>query len=126
MRYMERYPAAQAELRAALKAAFPDNEPSLEDILRVDITYLDAALNEGLRLAGTSKGNAREACVDTEILGCKIPKGAQIFLNYHIDRAPVAVDESLRTAGYKAVMSKLGDGFQQVVTSVHSSPSDGW
>ena len=35
------------------------------------------------------------------------------MISVSIDRAPVAVDESLRTPGYKAVMSKLGDGFQQ-------------
>lgn len=64
-------------------------------------------------MAGVAKGNLRQAIVDTEILGYKIPKGAEIFMNYHINRTPVPVDESNRTAGSKAAAVKHGDGLQE-------------
>ncbi|RYP68220.1 hypothetical protein DL769_005560 [Monosporascus sp. CRB-8-3] len=52
------------------------------------------------------------ALVDTDILGYRIPKGAEIFMNYHINRAPVPVNESKRSSGSKAAADKLGDGLQ--------------
>lgn len=110
---MEAYPAVQTELRAALKAAFPGpGQPSVEDILGTDIPYFDATCEEVFRLAATAKGSMREATVDTQILGCRVPKGAQIFINFHIDRPAVPVDESKRSAGSKAAVAKLGDGLQ--------------
>ncbi|KAI1658637.1 cytochrome P450 [Daldinia decipiens] len=112
VRFMEAYPATQAELRTALKAAFPSGNPSVEEILGTDIPYLDAACEESFRLAGVAKGNLRQATVDTEILGCKIPKGAEVFMNYHVNHTPAPVDESKRTAGSKAAAAKFGDGFQ--------------
>ncbi|KAK2603555.1 hypothetical protein QQS21_004235 [Conoideocrella luteorostrata] len=113
VRFMEAYPAVQTELRVALNAAFPGSEPpSVEDILTTDIPYLDATCEEGFRLAGVAKGNLRQAIVDTEILGCKIPKGAEIFMNYHINRTPVPVDESKRTVGSRATAAKHGNGLQ--------------
>ncbi|KAI0484563.1 cytochrome P450 [Xylariaceae sp. FL0804] len=114
VKYMEAYPAVQSSLRAALRDAFPGPEPpSVEDILGTDIPYLDAVCEEGFRLAGVAKGNLRQACVDTEILGYKIPKGAEIFMNYHMNHTPLPVDESKRTPGTRAAVDKLGgDGLQ--------------
>lgn len=111
---MEAHPAVQTELRVALKVAFPYSKPpSVEEILVTDIPYLDATCEEAFRLAGVAKGNLRQAIVKTEILGCQIPKGAEIFMNYHINRTPAPVDESKRTAGSKAAANKHGDGLQE-------------
>ncbi|KAF7539305.1 hypothetical protein G7054_g2238 [Neopestalotiopsis clavispora] len=112
VKFMGAYPAVQDELRRALNAAFSGSEPSIEDILGTDIPYLDATCEESFRLSGVAKGNLRQAIADTEILGCKIPKGAEIFMNYHIDHAPAPVDESKRTTSSKAAASKFGDGIQ--------------
>ncbi|KAI1270111.1 cytochrome P450 [Xylariaceae sp. FL1019] len=113
VRYMDMFPSAQTELRRALKVAFPGNSmPSLEEILNTNIPYLDAALEEGLRLAGIAKGNVRQALVDTEILGYKIPKGAEIFMSYHIDRAPAPIDSSKRSTSSQTTIAKRGDVFQ--------------
>ncbi|KAI1340860.1 cytochrome P450 [Xylariaceae sp. FL0016] len=114
VRFMEGYPVVQAELRAALRTAFPDPKvPTVQDILDTDVPYLNAVCEEGFRLAGVAKGNLRQSCVDTEILGCKIPKGAEVFMNYHINRAPVPVDESKRTVGSQAAAEKHGDGLRR-------------
>ncbi|KAK8093955.1 Cytochrome P450 [Apiospora hydei] len=108
MRYMESYPAAQADLRAALKAAFPHTTtPSVDELLGADIPYLDAACEESLRLAGVAKGNLRQAVVDMHILGHFVPKGAEIFMNYHVDHAPYPVDEEKRSASSRAAEAKL-------------------
>ncbi|KAI0391539.1 cytochrome P450 [Xylariaceae sp. FL0594] len=114
VRYMEAFPRVQTELREALKAAFKSSLPSVTDILETDIPYLDGTLEESFRLAGVAKGNLRQAIVDTQILGCKIPKGAELFMNYHVDRPPVPVDESRRTPGSRAAIEKHGDGFRGI------------
>ncbi|KAK8071660.1 hypothetical protein PG996_005008 [Apiospora saccharicola] len=110
VRYMESYPIAQSELRAALKAAFPNSKvPAMEDIIGKNIPYLDAACEETFRLGGVAKGNLRQALVDTEVLGCKIPKGAEIFMNYHFNHAPYPVNESDRSASSQTAGAKYGD-----------------
>lgn len=84
----------------------------MADILKSDTPYLDAACEELVRLAGVAKGNLRQAIIDTEILGYEIQKGAEVFMNYHVDRRPVPVDLSKRTLGSQASTDKHGDGFQ--------------
>ncbi|KAI1353473.1 cytochrome P450 [Xylaria sp. FL0043] len=113
VRFMEAYPAVQDHLRSTLLDAFPGPDlPSVEDILGTDIPYLDAACEESMRLAGTAKANLRQAIVDTEILGCKVPKGAEIFMNYHINRPPAAVDELKHSKSSQSANAKRGEGFQ--------------
>lgn len=107
---MEAYPAVQTELRAALRAAFPASEPpSVHQILDTEIPYLDGTCEESFRLAGTSKGNLRQATTDTEILGHRIPKGAEVLLNLHINRAPPPVDDSRRSSSCQAAIAKHGN-----------------
>lgn len=110
---MEAYPAVQTELRAILRAAFPgNNQPSSEEILRANIPYLDAVVEESLRLSGTAKANIRQALVDTQILGHPIPKGADILMNYHINYIPVLNDESNRSTASRDAAVKHGDGLR--------------
>lgn len=113
VRFMEAYPAVQSELRTVLRAAFPGPEPpSAQAIIETNVPYLDAVVEEGFRLAGAAKGNLRQAIVDTSILGYHIPKGAEIFMNYHITRPPAPVDESKRSDSCRAVVAKHGDGLR--------------
>ncbi|KAI1080919.1 cytochrome P450 [Whalleya microplaca] len=92
--------------------AFPGPDPPTVDrILDTNIPYLDGTCEESLRLAGTSKGNLRQALVDTEILGYKIPKGAEVLLNLHINRAPFSFDESKRSPSCRATIDKHGNCF---------------
>lgn len=113
LRFMESNPAVQTELRTALRAAFPGPDPpTVNEIIQTEIPYLDGACEEGLRLAGTAKANLRQALVDTEILGCRIPKGAEIFLNLHVNRQPAPVDETKRSHSSQEAAIKRGDGLQ--------------
>ena len=112
VKLMEAYPAAQTELRTALKTSFPGPEPPTHaQIIDAEVPYLDAVCEESLRLAGTSKGNLRRAIVDTQILGHNIPKGAEVLLNLHINRTPVPVDNSKRSASSQDAIQKHGDCF---------------
>ncbi|KAK4149869.1 cytochrome P450, partial [Chaetomidium leptoderma] len=127
VRYMEAHPSIQTELRAALKTAFFASEdpsvvlPSAAQILQADMPYLDGACEEGVRLAGTAKANLRQALVDTHILGCPVPKGAEIFMNYHINRslppatAVPVVDEAKRSKTSRAAGEKRGDALSRGV-----------
>ncbi|KAI1329839.1 cytochrome P450 [Xylariaceae sp. FL0255] len=112
VRYMELYPAVQDELRAALRAVFNTNQPPYGDILDTDIPYLSATCEESLRFANVARGNIRQALVDTEILGHKIPKGAEVLLSFSVDHTPVPVDPSKRASGSRAAIDRHGDGFQ--------------
>ncbi|KAG6111914.1 hypothetical protein E4U31_003886 [Claviceps sp. LM219 group G6] len=71
---------SQKRLRDALRTALPQtNVPTLDDILNTDIPYLDATLEECIRLANIMPRIVRVARQNTEILGIYIPKGAQIM-----------------------------------------------
>ncbi|KAJ0124521.1 hypothetical protein J7T55_005859 [Diaporthe amygdali] len=113
LRFMESNPSVQSELRAALRAAFPGPDPpTVNEIIQTEIPYLDGACEEGLRLAGTAKAMLRQAVVDTQVLGCPIPKGTEVFLNLHINRQPAPIDEAKRSHTSQEAASKRGDGFQ--------------
>ncbi|EAQ84582.1 hypothetical protein CHGG_08596 [Chaetomium globosum CBS 148.51] len=94
----------------------PPPPPPATTILNADIPYLDATCEETLRLSGTAKGSLRQALVDTHILGCPVPRGAEILMNYHVNRAPPgeAVDEGRRSATSRAAGEKRGDGLRGV------------
>ncbi|KAH8893927.1 cytochrome P450 [Thozetella sp. PMI_491] len=112
-RFMDSNPAVQSSLRAELQAAFPGSiTPSMDELLEAHLPYLEAVCEEVFRLGGVAKGNLRSAVADTEILGCKIPKGAEIFMNFHINHTPYPCDESLRTATSQAAGARFGAGFE--------------
>ncbi|KAK7981987.1 cytochrome P450 oxidoreductase [Apiospora saccharicola] len=109
VKYMSRYQVAQTRLRGSLEAAFTALQtgqlPTVEAILDADIPNLDAAIEETLRLS-TITTVARQAVVDTEILGCKIPKGTQIAAQNLLYERPVTVPEELRSENSRAVHSE--------------------
>lgn len=112
---MEDNLAIPTELRIALQAAFPGPDaPSADEILRTDVPYLDGVCEESFRLAGAAKAQIRQSLVDTEILGCKVPKGSEILMNLHVNRMPAPVDESRRSATCRKAAVKHGeeDGLQ--------------
>lgn len=104
-KYLSNNPEKQETLRAALRKAFPkidggDGElPSVESILDTEVPYLDATVEEFVRLGAAIPEVARLATVDTTILGKAVPKGAMVlFCNSLVDKPQFAVDESLRSA----------------------------
>ncbi|KAI1121695.1 cytochrome P450 [Nemania abortiva] len=128
VRFMEAYPTVQSHLRSVLRDAFPDPDPpAVDGILGTDLPYLDAVCEESMRLAGTAKGNLRQAVVDIEILGYHVPKGAEIFMNYHINRPPVSVDEAQHSKSSQSANAKRGDGFQgRAGTNLHRFDPERW
>lgn len=98
-KYLSNSPVQQAKLRAALRKAFPGGQPSVEAILDTEIPYLDATVEEFVRLGAAIPEVARMATVDTTILGTAIPKGAMVlFCNSLVEKPQFAVDERLRSA----------------------------
>ncbi|GAW17744.1 hypothetical protein ANO14919_072100 [Xylariales sp. No.14919] len=99
------YPEAQTKLRSALRAAYPEahaqgRQPSVVDLWKIQVPYLDAVLEESLRCDGPIPVTLREALVDTELLGHKIPKGTAVFLvsdgpDYQCP--PIPIQESARS-----------------------------
>ncbi|TKX26505.1 cytochrome P450 monooxygenase-like protein 9 [Elsinoe australis] len=78
-------PRVQTKLRKVIQEVFPDMVdtnfvPHHEQIAASRIPFLDATIQEILRLALTQPGAIREAKVDTAILGLPVPKGTNVFL----------------------------------------------
>ncbi|KAK1992804.1 cytochrome p450 monooxygenase [Colletotrichum falcatum] len=105
--YLTRLPAIQAKLRDALHAAYADarsesRAPTLAELNGTRVPYLEAVLEEALRLHATSV--ARQATRDTEILGHRIPKGTNVIMvangpGFH--SPPLDVDPGRRSATAK-------------------------
>lgn len=110
---MGAYPAVQTKLRSILTAHFAgDDNPSLDEILGTKIPYLDGVCEETVRLASPVKAQLRQALVDTQVLGYRVPKGAQVFMNLHLNRPPAPIDENRRNTSSQEVAKKTGDGLQ--------------
>jgi hypothetical protein len=81
--YLTRFPHIQRKLRDAMHLAYSDahdqrRAPTLTELTKTRIPYLEAVLEEALRLHATSI--ARQATRDTELLGYHIPKGTNVVL----------------------------------------------
>jgi len=108
---MAAYQGPQATLRRALQSAFDNKVPeTAAEILDAEIPYLDASVEETVRVAGTAGITTRQALVDTEVLGCRIPKGAHLLLNIRIMYPPMDVAENLRSASSQAAQAKRTQG----------------
>ncbi|KAK6200764.1 hypothetical protein LQW54_009568 [Pestalotiopsis sp. IQ-011] len=67
-------------LRAAHSKAFEEKRsPKIEEITGTDIPYLDAVMEEILRVGGTVPAVDRQAVCDTEVLGFPIKKGTVVL-----------------------------------------------
>ncbi|KAI1176834.1 cytochrome P450 [Nemania sp. FL0916] len=78
-------PDIQTKLRLALREAYSEadakrQQPSIVELWKVQVPYLDAVLEETLRFDGPLPLVRREALIDTELLGHKIPKGTSVFI----------------------------------------------
>ncbi|KAF4899881.1 Cytochrome P450 monooxygenase TRI13 [Colletotrichum fructicola] len=85
VKYLADNPASQDRLRSALRAAFPEavNEkrtPTYQELIKAQVPYLDATVEEVLRHSGPIAFVVREALQDTTVLGRHIPKGTNVFL----------------------------------------------
>ncbi|KAL2267091.1 hypothetical protein VTJ83DRAFT_4368 [Remersonia thermophila] len=109
--------AQQFLLREALRAAFPTvsriSRPSVTDILTISIPYLDATLEEILRLANPIPFLSLAATIDTTLLGCPIPKDTPVLCNPQFAREPLSdVPEEARSKScQQAWRLRKGQGF---------------
>ena len=69
----------------------------MEDILTTSVPYMDACLEEVVRLGNIHPRLVRIAVNDTEVLGCRNPKGAQVLSSSYVGEQPLDVPEDLRT-----------------------------
>lgn len=106
VKHMADNPYTQQKLRRQLftslhEARSEGRWPTEREILRTPMPYLDAIVEEMLRLAQPVPGLVRQATVDTQILGHHIPKGTEVFMPVNgpgFFSPAFAIDDGLRTA----------------------------
>ncbi|KAM0347308.1 hypothetical protein ACHAPU_004827 [Fusarium lateritium] len=81
--YLSSDQRAQSELRNALQRAYhqakaEQRPPTLTEILQTRVPYLNAVVDEVLRISYPFGMCLREAQVDTQILGARVPKGTTV------------------------------------------------
>ncbi|RMJ20921.1 Cytochrome p450, partial [Aspergillus sp. HF37] len=106
--YLSRYPEIQDKLRHSLHnahtAATADKRiPTLAELTKARVPYLEAVLEEALRLHATSV--AGQAVRDTEVFGQHVPKGTNVILiangpGFH--RPSFEIEPGLRSATSKS------------------------
>ncbi|WQF85261.1 Putative cytochrome P450 [Colletotrichum destructivum] len=113
IKFLTRYQPVQTRLRADIRAAFPsaDRPPPVAEILKAQIPYLDAVIEEILRCCKTLPIMSRETTIDTQILGTAIPKGTTVMFLAHGPgylHPAVPVDETKRTESGKSAQKRIG------------------
>lgn len=117
VKYLTNYPHIQAKIRESLHVALPQavaehRPPTSEELRRTRLPYLDAFVEETLRLNPVPV--TRQAIRDTTVLGRPIPKGCLVFL---VSNGPgflspfLAVDASERSPA--AQTAKLNDRWDE-------------
>ncbi|KAI1798530.1 cytochrome P450 [Daldinia bambusicola] len=109
IKFMTNNQEAQTKLRDALKTAFPgDSLPGIAKLLSADVPYLSAAIEEGLRCAGTVGRLMRITTMDTEIFGHKIPAGIRVSSPATLSWLPEPIAEEKRSLSSQATLGKSG------------------
>ncbi len=76
---LSQHPEIVEKIRAEVDAVIGDRKPTFSEIMR--LTYTKQVIDEGMRLYPPAYAVGREAAVDDEILGEKIPKKSIVFLS---------------------------------------------
>lgn len=83
MKYLTANPDKQAKLHAALQELWPGsnihNLPSHESIITASHAYLDASIQELIRIALTAPSWTRRTTQDVVVLGRHVPAGTDVF-----------------------------------------------
>ncbi|RYO92688.1 hypothetical protein DL766_000992 [Monosporascus sp. MC13-8B] len=111
-------PKAQSKLRQSLRDAYPSaaaecRQPMLSEILQAHVPYLEAFIEEVLRLNTPIAGVSQQTVRDITVLGHVIPRGTSLlFLNegpsFHGPMHPVA-EESRSESSQKHADATLGE-----------------
>ncbi|ORY09598.1 cytochrome P450, partial [Clohesyomyces aquaticus] len=125
IKYLTDHQSIQKSLRASLYAAFPGtspaNLPSANDLASTALHYLDAVIEEVLRLSRTGPVSFRQAIKDCNILGHQVPAGTPIILvtagpSYDDPNRPT-VPEALRSPTSRATRLRRKDS--RTITELH-------
>ncbi|OAP64682.1 hypothetical protein AYL99_00654 [Fonsecaea erecta] len=116
VKYLAAAQSAQTTLRTRLRAAYAaataeQRNPTMEEIIKIPIPYLDATIEEMSRTAQLFNGSIRTTTVDTTLLGHTIPKGTDVFLMQNGPgylSPPLPVDDSKRSASSLAAKNRVG------------------
>lgn len=86
LKHLAQHPHVQQKCRAALRAVHIDahaqgRQPSVSEITRTQVPYLEAVIEEILRLSGPVSAAARSTTTDTVIMGHPVPKGTTVFMS---------------------------------------------
>jgi cytochrome P450 len=86
IKYLSENQDAQSRLRESLRDAFPTaaeqaRKPTVQEITKTRIPYLEATMEEIFRMAVTIPSHVRTATEDAVVLGHVIPKGTDVFLS---------------------------------------------
>lgn len=100
--FLTHFPEKQTRLRDSLLSIHPQKsegiQPSVESILTKSTSYMDAWIEETLRMGNVSSRLVRVATTDTTVLGHFIPKGAQVVCNPYVGgEKPLYTPEELRS-----------------------------
>ncbi|KAH8646845.1 cytochrome P450 [Xylariales sp. PMI_506] len=95
----------QHKLRSSLRTSYIEavaesRQPSPDEIVKRNIPYLDAVIEECFRVGNPIRVFHREATVDTTVLGRRIPKGTTLLFpstGPGFTEPPIPVDDSLRS-----------------------------
>ncbi|KAM0281165.1 hypothetical protein ACHAO9_010853 [Fusarium lateritium] len=119
--YLSADQRSQSELRHALQQAYSQakaerRSPSLTEIIQTRVPYLDAVVEEILRISYPFGMCLREVQVDTQILGAVVPKGTTVaFLSNgpSILAPPISYDESRSSEWVRSRKAKqaFGEGY---------------
>jgi hypothetical protein len=116
VKHLSQYQDIQSRLRSALRSALQTahNEkrlPTAEEIVKANIPYLDAFVEENHRLGNAIPSTIRRTMRDTVILGHKVPKGIDVFMmsngpGYKLPAA--SVDEQKRSPTSRQTKERYG------------------
>lgn len=116
LKFLTSYPRVQQKLRDTMFTYHADavankTTPSAETIAKADMPYFDAVLEEMLRCGLIAPLQSRQALVDTEMLGHRIPKGTDVFIMTNgpgVLSPPFKVDESTRSPSARVAKDHIG------------------
>ncbi|TVY64024.1 Cytochrome P450 monooxygenase TRI13 [Fusarium oxysporum f. sp. cubense] len=117
VRYIADAPQAQGKLRSLLQNVFSTalaehRQPTIDEITSASIPYLDAVIEETLRLSAVLPIVSREAMVDTMILGHTIPKGTSVFFTLNgasFMKPAIEIPENIRSQSSQGTKSRYGE-----------------
>ena len=102
----------RSEIRIAHMRAVNSHElPTAQEIVKANVPYLDAFIEESHRMGTTVPAVVRRATKDTVILGHHIPKGTDVFMitngpSFQSPAFPIA--ESMRTKSSQEAKDRYG------------------